>query len=131
MVENALQIANLHEDWSDLPLPTNLPKANEDNPNLHLLLVRLNILVAHKAAIEDFSENIHTTQSKMDMASLEVIGKGLAIPFLPECVVEEQLASHSYRMWCLKNIDLLAPISLSMWKIWVDISDSKSIACKE
>ena len=89
MVENALQIANLHEDWSDLPPPTNLSKANEDSPNLHPLLARLNIPVAHKTAIEDFSENIHTTQSKMDTASFEAVRKGPAISFLPECIVEE------------------------------------------
>jgi hypothetical protein len=28
MVENALQIANPHEDWSYLPPPTDLSKAN-------------------------------------------------------------------------------------------------------
>jgi hypothetical protein len=63
MVENALRIENPHEDWSDLPPPTDFSKANEDSPNLHPLLARLNIPLAHKAAIEDFSENIHTTQS--------------------------------------------------------------------
>jgi hypothetical protein len=75
--------------------------------------------------------NIHTTQSEMDMASLEAAGKGPAIPFVPDHAVEEQLASHSHRTWCLKNINLLAPISLSMWKIWVDISDSEAAACEE
>jgi hypothetical protein len=130
-VENALRIANPHEDKSDLPPPTDLSKASEDNLNLHPLLARLNILVAHKAAIEDFSENIHTTQSEMDMASLEAVGKGPAIPFLPDRRVEEQLASHSHRTWCLKFFNLLASISLSMWKIWVDISDSEAVACEE
>jgi hypothetical protein len=67
----------------------------------------------------------------MDMASFEAAKKGHAIPFLPECAVEEQLASHSHRTWCLKNINLLAPISLSMWKIWTDISDSKAAAYEE
>jgi hypothetical protein len=88
-VENALRITNPHEDWSDLPPPIDLSKANEDSPNLHPLLARLNIPVAHKAAIEDFSENIHTTQSEMDMASLEAVGKGPAISFLPSRAVEE------------------------------------------
>jgi hypothetical protein len=75
----------------------------------------LNIPVAHKAAIKDFSENIHTTQSEMDMASLEAAGKGPAIPFLPERIVEEQLASRSHRTW----------------KIWTDIPDFEATACKE
>jgi hypothetical protein len=50
---------------------------------LHPLLAKLNIAPAHKAAIEDFSENILTTQSEKDLASLESTGKGPAIPFLP------------------------------------------------
>ena len=130
-VENALWIANSHEDWSDLPPPTNLSKANEECPNLHPLLARLNIPVAHKAVLEDFLENIHTTQSEMDMASLEVVEKSPIIPFLPSRAIEEQLASRSHRTWCLKNINLLAPICLSMWKIWADISDSEATACEE
>jgi hypothetical protein len=65
------------------------------------------------------------------MASLEAAEKGPATPFLPERAVEEQLASRSHRTWCLKNINLLAPISLSMWKIWADISDSEAVAYEE
>jgi hypothetical protein len=131
VVEIALRNANPHEDWSDLPPPTDLSKSSEVIPTLHPLLSKLNIAPAHKAAIEDFSENILTTQSEKDLASLENAGKGPAIPFLPSRVVEEQLASRSHRTWCLKNINLLAPISLSMWKIWADISDSEVAACEE
>jgi hypothetical protein len=96
-VENALRIANPREDWSDLPPPVDLSKANENSPNLHPLLSQLNIAPAHKATIEDFSENIHSTQSEMDMASLEDAEKGPTIPFLPSRAIEEQLASRSHK----------------------------------
>jgi hypothetical protein len=131
VVEIALRNANPHEDWSDLPPPIDLSKSSEVTPTLHPLLSKLNIVPAHKAAFEDFSENILTTQSEKDLASLENAGKGPTIPFLPSRAIEEQLASRSHRTWCLKNINLLAPISLSMWKIWADISDSEVAACEE
>lgn len=131
IVENALRSVNPHEDWSDLPPPTDLATATVDSPSLHPLLDKLNIAPAHKAAIEDFSESISSTQSERDLASLDAIGKGPAIPFLPSRAVEEQLASRSHRTWCLKNINLLAPISIPMWKIWADISDAEATACEE
>ena len=131
LVENALRSVNPHEDWSDLPPPTELAKATADSPRLHPLLDKLNIAPAHKAAIEDFLESISSTQSERDLASLDAPGKGLAIPFLPARAVEEQLAFCSHRTWCLKNINLLAPISIPMWKIWADISDKEATACEE
>ena len=131
LVENALRSVNPHEDWSDLPPPTDLTKATMDGPSLHPLLDKLNIAPAHKAAIEDFSESISSTQSERDLASLDTAGKGPAIPFLPSRAVEEQLASRSHRTWCLKNINLLAPISIPMWKIWADISDQEATACED
>jgi hypothetical protein len=88
-VETALRNANPHEDWSELPPPTDLNQTNVDSPTLHPLLAKLNIAPAHKAAIEDFSENILTTQSEKDLASLDSAGKGPAIPFLPSRAVEE------------------------------------------
>jgi hypothetical protein len=83
VVETTLSNANPHEDWSDLPPPTNLNQTSVDSPTSHPLLAKLNIAPAHKAASEDFSENILTTQSEKDLASLETVGKGPAIPLLP------------------------------------------------
>lgn len=87
--EIALCNANLHEDWSDLPPPIDLNYTNVENPTLFSLLAKLNIALAHKATIEDFSENILTNQSKKDLASLETTDKGPAIPFLPSQAIEE------------------------------------------
>jgi hypothetical protein len=82
VVENALRIANPHEDRSDLPRPADLSKAGEDSPNLPPLLAQINIAPAHKAAFKDFFENILTMQSEKNLASLETTGRGLVIPFL-------------------------------------------------
>ena len=114
IVENALCSVNPHEDWSNLPLQTDLAKAAGDSLGLYPLLDKLNIALAHKAVIEDFSESISTTQIERDLASLDTASKGPAIPFLPSRAIEERLASRSHRTWCLKNINLLASISIPM-----------------
>jgi hypothetical protein len=49
--------------------------------------------------------------------------KGPAILFTLLRVVEEQLALSSHRTWCISNINLLAPISISMWKLWAFLFD--------
>jgi hypothetical protein len=93
--------------------------------NLHPLLSHLDIVPTYKSAIEDLSENIQNTQAKAICASLEASGKGPAIPFIPLCTVEEQLVARSHRTWCVSNIDLLASISILMWKLWAFVSDAE------
>lgn len=80
---------------------------------------------AHKAALEDFSTAIQNTQSELDMALLVYSGKGPFVPFTPPRSVEEQLASKGYRCWGLPNINLLAPISINMWKTWAHLTDAE------
>jgi hypothetical protein len=98
---------------------------------LHPLLSRINIALVHKSAIEDLSESIQNTQAEAMRASLEASGRGPAIPFTPARAVEEQLASRSHRTWCVSNINLLAPISIPMWKLWASLSDVEVKASKD
>jgi hypothetical protein len=96
------------------------------------ILGRLNILQAQKAAIEDYSETIQNSQMEQEIASQEnTASKGLAIPFLPPCTVEVRLNSRSHRTWCLNNINLLALIPISVWKIWANLSDYEVKACED
>jgi hypothetical protein len=127
-VEAYLRVANPHEAWTrdTVPAPAvdlNSGSSGTSTVTLHPLLSRINIAPVHKSAIEDLSESIHNTQAEAMRASLEASGRGPAIPFTPARAVEEQLASRSHRTWCVSNINLLAPISIPMWKLWASLSD--------
>lgn len=106
VVEAALRAANPQEDWSDRPPPARTDAANNGHP----ILGRLNIPEAHKAAIEDYSESIQSSQIEYELASQDTAGKGPAIPLVPHRIVEIRLGSRSHRTWCLSNVNLLAPV---------------------
>jgi hypothetical protein len=63
------------------------------------------------------SKTIQHTQLEVERMALEASGKGPAIPFLPCRAVEEQLSLKAHRTWCLSNINLLALITVAMWKM--------------
>jgi hypothetical protein len=128
VVEAALRAANPHEDWSDRPAPT---QASDSVVTTHPILNKLNIPNAEKAAIEDYSESIQNTQIEMELASQETVGKGPAIPFLPPCTVEVRLNTKSHCTWCLNNINLMAPIPASVWKVWANLSEVEIRACED
>jgi hypothetical protein len=128
MVETALRAANSHEDWSDRPQHT---RAAETLDVLHPMVGRLNIPHAHKAAIEDYGDNIQSSQMESELASLDVSGKGPAIPLLPPRTVEVRLNSRSHRTWCLNNINLLAPIPPAVWKVWGNLSEAEMKSCED
>jgi hypothetical protein len=128
VVEAALRAANPHEDWSDRPAPT---QASDSVVTTHPILNKLNIPNAEKAAIEDYSESIQNTQIEMELASQETVGKGPAIPFLPPHTVEVCLNTKSHRTWCLNNINLMAPIPASVWKVWANLSEAEIRACED
>jgi hypothetical protein len=84
LVETALRLANLHEDWSAQPPPTRTDPMSMTHP----ILGKLNIPQAHHAAIEDYGECIQTTQQDQELATLESSSKGPLIPFLSPRTVE-------------------------------------------
>ena len=92
---------------------------------------RLNIPHAHKAAIEDYGDCIQSSQMETEIASLDASSKGPTIPLLPPRTVEVCLNSRSHRTWCLNNINLLAPIPPTMWKVWGNLSDVEMKACED
>lgn len=128
VVEAALRAANPHEDWSDRPPPT---QASDSVVTTHPILGKLNIPNAEKAAIEDYSESIQNTQFEIELASQETVGKGPAIPFLPPRTVEVRLNTKSHRTWCLNNINLMAPIPVSVWRVWANLTDAEIKACED
>ena len=127
--EDALRAANPHEDWSHRP--TTAPASDSLTP-MHPLVGRLNIPDAETAAIEDYGDGIQSTQVEFEIASLDAdASNGPDIPFTPPRTVEWRLNSRLHRTWCLKNINLLAPIPTSVWKIWAHMTEVEIKSCEE
>lgn len=114
VVETALRAANPHEDWSDRVAPS---KGVDTFLATHPMLNKLNIPDAHKAAIEDYGDSIQSSQLESKLASSDTARKGLAIPFVPHRIVEIRFNTRSHHTWGMSNINLLAPIPTSVWKI--------------
>jgi hypothetical protein len=93
-------------------------KPSSISTTAHPLLAGLRIAQAHRAALEDLASSIQTSQTEMDTAQLQASGRGPTIPFIPHRSVEDQVAVKSHRCWGLSNINLLAPITINMWKTW-------------
>jgi hypothetical protein len=68
---------------------------------------------------------------EQEIASQDTTNRGPAIPFLPARMVEVRLNSRSHHTWCLNNINLLAPIPISVWKVWANLSDGVVKACED
>lgn len=131
-VDKALRAANPHEDWgSRLPAADLSAIGNDKTVSLHPLVARLNMAPEHKSAIEEYSDTIQTTQTEKALAALETNRKGNSIPLVPGRAVEEQLAGKHHRMWCLRNINLIAPISTPMYKIFANLTDGEVTACEK
>lgn len=130
-VENALRLANPHEDWGTLPPPADSVFSLEaDTCHSHPLLARLNITQEQKATIEGFSECIMATQQEREMASLDSKSKGPGIPFLPPRQVEEMLRDRDHKIWLSSCCNLEAPITAPMWRLWTDLPEAEIKACE-
>ena len=98
-VEVALKAANPHETWSNEPTP--IPGISLDGTNSSPFTLRplhncMDIVQAHKVTIEELLESITYIQTEANHAILEASGRGLAIPFLPVQVIEDQLNTKSH-----------------------------------
>lgn len=112
-VDAALKAANPHEAAAH-PASFSGPSTTTNHP----FLSGLNIVPAAKAALEDLVETIQSSQAEKDLALLLASGKGPVAPFTSARTVEAQVAGKVHRCWGLPNINLLAPISVPMWRTW-------------
>lgn len=117
LVDAALKQANPHEG---LKSGSSLFAASSQES--HPLFAGLKIAPADRAVLEDLASSIQLSQSEKDAAQLHASGRGPTVPFTPNRSVEDQVALKNHRCWGLPNINLLAPITVHMWRTWADIS---------
>ena len=96
----------------------------------HPLLAKMKISEADKTALEDFSEGIQTSKAEKHRSTM-VASKGPVVPFKPSRSVELLVADFQHRMWAIGNTNLMAPISIPMWKAWAGFSDQEIENCKK
>ena len=88
----------------------------------HPLLAKLKISPADMTALEDFSDNIHSSQTEKDKHTL-IHTKGPIVPLKPPRCVELLVTECNHKMWAAGNTNLLAPITIQMWKNWAGLTD--------
>lgn len=120
LVDTAIKNANPHE-ISKRTTTLSGPSSAANHP----FLSGLNIEPSQKAALEDLVETIQTSQAEKDLALLMASGKGPVVPFTPPRSIEAQVAAKAHRCWGLVNINLLAPISIPMWKTWSNMANAE------
>jgi hypothetical protein len=82
------------------------------------------------ASLEDFTEDINSSQAEKDKQTM-VNTKGPLVPVKPPRCVELLVAEHQHKMWAIGNTNLKAPISILMWKTWAGLFDAEIEQCKQ
>jgi hypothetical protein len=106
-------------------------KPAADASAAHPFVIHMRVPEAHKAALEDLRESISATQTERERATLSNSSENFSIPFMPPRAVEELVAEKCHRVWTIPNLNLLAPISTSVWRIWTGLSEDDMRTCSE
>lgn len=129
LVEVAIRHANNQSGNSEIPLSQfTVPEMGTFS---HPFLANLTIDDVHKAALEDFQDTIFSTQVEKEQEKLVASGKHLAIPFVPHRTVEDLVSAKDHRVWATGNVNSLAPILQSTWRIWAGLSKRDIDECRE
>ena len=118
LIDTAIRQANPQETTVSVSSPGIGPASS-----VHKLLRDINVASAEKAALEDMSSSICTSQCELDTTALEASGKGPVVPLTPARTVEFLAAQKESRCWTLSNINLMAPITTPMWKTWANMTN--------
>ena len=118
LIDTAIRQANPQETTVSVSSPGTGPSSS-----VHKLLRGINVASAEKAALEDMSSSISTSQCELDTAALVASGKGPVVPLTPARTVEFLAAQKGSRCWTLPNINLMAPITTPMWKTWANMTN--------
>lgn len=97
----------------------------------HPFLFGMQIDKAHKAALEDFNEAILASQSQNEQATLSRSSDSLSIPFIPPRAVEDLVAQRHHRVWTIGNLNVLAPIPISVWRVWANLKPEEIETCEK
>ena len=132
MIEETLKLANNDalEGNSSQSAVVPVNEGSGSNNTSHPLLAKLKISSTEMVSLEDFSDDINSSQAEKEKQTL-VHTKGPLVPVKPPRCVELLVADHQHRMWAIGNTNLMAPISVQMWKTWAGMSEAEVEQCKQ
>ena len=128
-VEAVLKLANEDALTSEAAKKVTGPEPESGNAT-HPLLAKLKISNNDLSALEEFSEEIQSSQIEKQKNAM-VTNKGPTVPIKPSRSVELLVAEFQHRMWAVGNTNLIAPISIPMWKAWTGMMESEVESCKK
>ena len=124
-VEAILKLANADElNPESASTIVGLDSGNSTGSAAHPLLAKLAISAEDLSALEDFSDGIQLSQAEKHKNTM-IASKGPVVPIKPTRSVELLVADFQHRMWAIGNTNLIAPISIPMWKAWAGFSDQE------
>lgn len=129
MMEETLKLANNDALESNSMRPLAEPVTDSTSTDItHPLLAMLKISSAERSALEDFTNNLNSSQAEKETM---VNTKGPLVLVKPPRCVKLMVADHQHQMWAVGNTNLLAPISILMWKTWAGLSEVEIEHCKK
>ena len=129
-VDAVLKLANQDALTSEAAKTINGPDTIPGNAT-HPLLAKLKISNTDMSALEEFSEEIQSSQVEKQQKNAMVTSKGPMVPIKPSRSVELLVTEFQHRMWAVGNTNLIAPISIPMWKAWAGMTESEIESCKK
>ena len=122
-VEAILKLANADElNHETTSLVTGTNSSTGTGVAVHPLLAKLAISATDMSALEDFGEDIQSSQAEKQKHTM-IASKGPLVPMKPTISVELLVVDYQHRMWAIGNTKLIAPISIPMWKAWARFTD--------
>ena len=128
-VEAVLKLANQDELTSEAAKTITGPDFITGNA-AHPLLAKLKISNTDLSALEEFSEEIQSSQVEKQKSAM-VTNKGPIVPIKPSRSVELLVTEFQHRMWAVGNTNLIAPISIPTWKTWAGMTENEVESCKK
>ena len=132
MIEGTLKLANsdaLEANSSYTAIAATSDNTGANN-TVHPLLAELKISSLEMAALEDFTEDINSSQTEKDKQTM-VNTRGPLVPVKPPRCVELMVVDYQHQMWAIGNTNMIAPISILMWKTWAGLSDAEVEQCTQ
>ena len=129
-VEAVLKLANEDALTSETARSVSGPDTITGNAT-HPLLAKLKISNTNLCALEEFCVEIQSSQVEKQKNAMVNASKGPIVLIKPSRSVELLVAEFQHRMWAVGNTNLIAPISIPMWKTWAGMNESEVESCKK
>ena len=93
--------------------------------SIYKFFKNLNVSRAPLTAVDDFQDTLTCSQQEEEIATRVVIGHQLAIPYTMQRAVKDLVEPKDNKIRAIGNINLLAPILPSTWRIWADLRQTE------